>query len=87
VGKIAQWIYGGNLSLAYYKKYVKEERAIDVYNHSSMDQYFQRSLEQVFKEDPEQRASLNRIVNHFMGTPFNWPIPNVGDTLQSYTEA
>jgi hypothetical protein len=31
--------------------------------------------------------TLNRIVNRFMSAPFNWPVPNVGDTLQSYTEA
>jgi hypothetical protein len=42
-----------------------------MFNFSAMDRVFQRSLEQLYKDDPEQRATLNRIVNHFMGTPFN----------------
>jgi hypothetical protein len=87
VGKIAQWIYGGNLSLEYYSKQHKEERGDDPFSFSTMDQTFQRSLEQLYKDDPQQRATLTRIVNRFMSTPFNWPIPNVGDTLRSYTEA
>jgi hypothetical protein len=82
VGKIAKEIYGGNLSTAYYNKYTKEDRADDVYNLSAMDQLFECSLEQLFREDLTQRASLNRIVNRFMGTPFNWLVPNVGDTLR-----
>jgi hypothetical protein len=52
-----------------------------------MDQTFQHSLEELYKDDPEQRATLNQIVNRFMNAPFNWPVPNVGDTLRSYTEA
>jgi dephospho-CoA kinase len=81
MGKIAQWIYDGNLSLKYYSKQYKEERGNDTFSFSAMDQVFQRSLEQLYKDDPEQRATLNRIVNRFMSSPFNWPVPNVGDTL------
>jgi hypothetical protein len=87
VGKIVRMIYGGNLSLKYYNKYIKEDRANDMYSHASMNQVFTLNLEQLLKEDPQQQASLNWIVNSFMGTPFNWLVPNVGDTLQSYTEA
>jgi hypothetical protein len=50
-----------------------------MYNPSAMHLFFKRSLEQLFKEDLEQRASLNRIVNRFMGSLFNWPVSNVGD--------
>jgi serine/threonine protein kinase len=32
VGKIAQWIYSGNLSLEYYNKHHKEERGDDVFS-------------------------------------------------------
>jgi hypothetical protein len=87
MGKIAQWIYNGNLSLEYYNKQYKEERGDDKFSFLAMDQTFQRSLEQLYKDDPEQRATLNQIVNRFMSTPFNWPVPNVGDTLRSYIEA
>jgi hypothetical protein len=87
LGKIAKWIYDGNLSLECYNKHYKEERGDDTFSFSTMDQTFQRSLEQLYKDDPEQRATLNRIVNRFMSAPFNWPVPNVGDTLRSYTEA
>jgi serine/threonine protein kinase len=83
VGRIAHWIYSGNLSLEYYNKQHKEERGDDTFSFSIMDQTFQRSLEQLYKDDPEQHATLNRIVNGFMHTPFNWQVPNVGDTLQS----
>jgi hypothetical protein len=58
-----------------------------VFSHFAMDQVFQRSLEQLYKDDPDQRATLNWIVNCFMDTPFNWPVSNVGDTLRSYIEA
>jgi hypothetical protein len=37
VGKIAQWIYGGNLSLEYYNRYHKEERRDEVLSFSAMD--------------------------------------------------
>jgi hypothetical protein len=87
VGRIAHWIYDGNLSLEYYNKQHKEERGDDPFSFSATDQTFQRSLEQLYKDDPEQRATLTRIVNRFMSAPFNWPVPNVGDTLRSYTEA
>jgi serine/threonine protein kinase len=87
VGKIAQWIYGGNLPLEYYSKQHKEERGDDSFSFSAMDQTFQRSLEQLYRDDPQQRVTLTRIVNRFMSAPFNWPVPNVGDTLRSYTEA
>jgi hypothetical protein len=87
VGKIAKEIYGGNLSTAYYNKYVRQNKADDVFNISEMDQVFQHRLEQLFRDDPIQQASLNQIVNRFMDTPFNWPLPNVGNTLRSYTEA
>jgi hypothetical protein len=87
VGKIAQWIYNGNLSLEYYNKQHKKRRGDDTFNFSAMDQVFQSSVEQLYKDDPEQRATLNRIANRFMNTPFNWPIPNVGDMLRSYIEA
>jgi hypothetical protein len=79
-GKIARAIY---LSLVYYNKYVKEERVDGMYIHVSMNQVFEVGLEQLFKEDPEQPASLN----WFMGTPFNWPVPNIGDTLRLYIAA
>jgi hypothetical protein len=81
VDKIAKAIYSGNLSLEYYNRYVKEDKADDVYSHASMNQVFKLSLEQLFKEDLEQRDSLNQIVNRYMGTPFNWLVPNVGDML------
>jgi hypothetical protein len=58
-----------------------------VFSISEMDQVFQHSLEQLFRDDPTQRASLNRIVNFFMGTSFNWLLPNLGNMLRSYTEA
>jgi hypothetical protein len=87
VGKIAQWIYSGNLSLEYYNKQHKEERGDDTFSFLAMDQTFQRSLEQLYKDDPKQRATLNWIVNRFMNIPFNWPVPNVGNMLRSYTKA
>jgi hypothetical protein len=71
VGKIAQWIYSGNFSLQYYNRHHKEKRGDDMFSFLAMDQVFQRSLEQLYKDDPEQRDTLNRIVNCFMGTPFN----------------
>ena len=87
VGKIADWIYGGHLSAEYFSKQRKEARGDEAYDGSTMDQAFRRSLEQLFEPNPERRASLNRIVNRFMSAPFNWPVPNVGDTLRAYTEA
>jgi hypothetical protein len=87
VGRIAHWIYGGNLSLEYFSKQHKVDRGDDLFTFSATDQTFQLSLEQLFTDDPEQRATLNQIVNRFMSAPFNWPVPNVGDTLRSYTEA
>ena len=81
VGKIAEWIYGGNLFIEYYSKQYNEERGDDTFSFSTMDQVFQRSLEQLYKDNVEQRATLNRIVNRFMSIPFNWPVYNVGDTL------
>jgi hypothetical protein len=87
MGKIAQGIYGGNLFLEYYNKQYNEERGDDTFSFSAMDQVFQHSLKQLYKDDPEQRATLNRIVNCFMSTPFNWPVSNVGDTLRSYIGA
>jgi hypothetical protein len=45
VGKIAKAIYGGNLFLAYYNKYVNEDKADDMYNHASMNQVFEVSLD------------------------------------------
>jgi hypothetical protein len=81
VGKIAHWIYSGNLSLEYFNKQHKVDRGDDPFTFSATDQTFQRSLEQLFMDDPEQRATLNWIVNRFMSAPFNWPVPNVGDTL------
>jgi hypothetical protein len=54
VGRIAHSIYGGNLSLEYYSKQHKEERGDDPFSFSAMDQTFQRSLEQLFKDDPEK---------------------------------
>jgi hypothetical protein len=44
-------------------KEVKEKRANDMYNHVSMNQVFEVSLEQLFKENPDQRATLNQIFN------------------------
>jgi hypothetical protein len=87
VGKIAKQIYGSNLSTAYYNKYARENKAHDVFSISDMDQVFQLSLEQLSRDDLTQQATLNRIVNRFMGPPFNWPLPNVDETLRSYTEA
>jgi hypothetical protein len=87
VGRIAYWIYDGNLSLEYFSKQHKVDRGDDPFTFSATDQTFKRSLEQLFTDDPEQRATLNWIVNRFMSAPFNWPVPNVGDTLRSYTEA
>jgi hypothetical protein len=87
VGRIAHWIYDGNLSLEYFSKQHKVDRGDDPFTFSATDQTFKRSLEQLFMDDQEQRATLNRIVNRFMSAPFNWPVPNVGDTPQSYTEA
>jgi hypothetical protein len=87
VGRIAHWIYSGNLSLEYFSKQHKVDRGDDLFTFSATDQNFQRSLEQLFIDDPEQQATLNQIVNRFMSAPFNWPVPNIGDTLRSYTEA
>ena len=87
VGQIAYRIYGDNLSPEYFSKQRKEERGDDHFDAATMDLTFQRSLEQLFDPNPEQRPSLNRIVNRFMSGPFNCPVPNVGDTLRSYTEA
>jgi hypothetical protein len=87
VGRIAHWIYDGNLSLKYFSKQHKIDRGDDPFTFSAMDQTFQRSLEQLFMDDPEKRSTLNRIVNRFMSAPFNWPVPNVGNTLRLYTEA
>jgi hypothetical protein len=87
VGKIALKIYGGNLSLDYFRKQERVERGDLKYDQATMHSVFERSLEQLSDSDPEQRASLTRIVNRFMNGPFNWPVPNVGDTLRSYTEA
>jgi hypothetical protein len=42
-----------------------------MFSHFAMDQVFQHSLEQLYKDDPIQQANLNQIVNRFMGTPFN----------------
>jgi hypothetical protein len=50
-------------------------------SHASMNQVFELSLQLFFKVDLEQRASLNQIVNRFMGTSLNWLVSNVGDTL------
>jgi hypothetical protein len=66
---------------------MKENRADDMYSHALMNQVFQVSLEQLFKEIPKQQVSLTRIVNQFMDTPFNWLVPNIGNTLRSYIEA
>ena len=85
--RIAHWIYGGNLSLEYFNKQHKEERGDDPFSFSATDQIFQRSLEQLFRDDPEQWATLNRIVNRIMSALFNWPVPKVGNTLRSYIEA
>jgi hypothetical protein len=52
MGKIAKEIYGGNLSTAYYNKYARENRADDVFSILEIDQVFQRSLEQLFRDDP-----------------------------------
>jgi hypothetical protein len=68
MGKITIAIYSGNLFLAYYNRYVKEERANDIYDCTSMNQLLEVSLEQLFKKDPKQRASLNWIVNQCMDT-------------------
>jgi hypothetical protein len=38
---------------------------------TSMYQVFERSLEQQFKEGLKQQASLNRIMNWFMGPLLN----------------
>jgi hypothetical protein len=37
-------------------------------------------------DDPEQRATLNRIVNRFMSAPFNSPVPNVSVVYCDLTE-
>jgi hypothetical protein len=87
MGRIAYWIYSGNLSLEYFSKQHKIERGDDPFTFLATGETFQRSLEQLFTDDLEQQATLNRIVNHFMSAPFNSPVPNVGDTLRSYTEA
>jgi hypothetical protein len=73
--------------LEYFSKQHKVDRGDDPFTFSATDQTFQRSLEYLFTDDPEQRATLNRIVNRFMSAPFNWPVPNIGDTLRLYTEA
>ena len=49
--KIIQRIYSGNLFLEYYNKYHKEETRDDVFSFSAMDQVFQHSLEQLYKDD------------------------------------
>ena len=82
--KIAHWIYSGNLSLEYFSKEHKEEKGDESFSFSAMYQTFQHSLEQLFRDNPEQRPTLNWIVNHFMSAPFNWPIPNIGDTTIIY---
>jgi hypothetical protein len=87
MGRIAHWIYNGNLSLEYFSKQYKVDRGDDPFTFSATDQTFQRSLEQLFRDDPEQRVTLNQIVNRFMSAPFNWLVPNVGDILRLYTEA
>jgi hypothetical protein len=71
VDRIAHWIYSSNLSLEYFSKQHKVDRGDDPFTFSAMDQTFQRSLEQLFMDNPEQRATLNRIVNRFMSAPFN----------------
>ena len=78
MGKIARAIY---LSLVYYNRYVKEEKVDGMYVHASMNQVFEVGLEQLFKEDPKQPASLK----WFVGTHFSWPVPNIGDTSRLYT--
>jgi serine/threonine protein kinase len=59
VGRIAHWIYGGNLSLEYFNKQHKVDRGDDMFSFSATDQTFQCSLEQLFRDDPEQQATLN----------------------------
>jgi hypothetical protein len=71
VGRIAHWIYSGNLSLEYFSKQHKVDRGDDPFTFSAMDQTFQRSFEQLFMDDPEEQATLNRIVNRFISAPFN----------------
>jgi hypothetical protein len=62
VGKIAQWTYSGNLSLKYYNKHHKEERGDDAFSFSTMDQVFQRSLEQL--QYPKLATRYNHILRH-----------------------
>lgn len=40
MGKIAKEIYGGNLFVTYYNKYVNLERIGDMFDHVSMNQVF-----------------------------------------------
>jgi hypothetical protein len=51
VGRIAHWIYDGNLSLEYFSKQHKVDRGDDPFTFSAMDQTFKRSLEQLFMDD------------------------------------
>jgi hypothetical protein len=61
VGRIAHWIYDGNLSLEYFNKQHKVDRGDDPFTFSTTDQTFKCSLEQLFMDDLEQRATLNRM--------------------------
>ena len=45
MSKIGKTIYKGNSCFAYYDRYVKEDRADDMYNHSYVNQVFELSLE------------------------------------------
>ena len=81
VDKFTKAIYSGNFLLAYYSRFVKEDMADDMYSHISMNQIFEVGLDQLSKEDLEQRAFLTQIMNWFMDTPFNWPVLNIGNTL------
>jgi serine/threonine protein kinase len=52
VGRIAHWIYDGNLSLEYFSKQHKVDRGDDPFTFSATDQTFKHSLEQLFMDDP-----------------------------------
>jgi hypothetical protein len=53
-GQIANTIYGDDLSLTYYRRYLKEESSNDIIVPTSMHLLFESNLEQPFKEDPKQ---------------------------------
>ena len=83
VDKISHWIYSSNLSLEYFSKQHKVNKGNDLFTFSATNQTFEHSLEQLFKNNPEQRATLNQTVNCFMSAPFNQACHNIRFWMQS----